>query len=72
MRKYLKSVEWILGATAAVFFVFGRFVAPYYEELFSYAAPDEEQVAISTYCLWASGILAGVVVIRLIWRLKSR
>ena len=72
MRSGLRSVEWILAASAALFFVFGKYIAPYYEGMFEQVSPDEEPVAISFFSLCAAGILFGLLVARLFWRLRRR
>lgn len=72
MKSSPKSIEWILGATAALFVIFGRFVAPHYEQLFAAADPEAEVAPIARYCLWFAGFLIAVLILRLIYRWKGR
>jgi hypothetical protein len=63
-RKKRLSLDWSLLASAAIFFLLGRFIAPRYEALFRDAGIFEEIVPVSRYALIASGVLAvGFVVV---------
>jgi len=72
MKSAPKSIEWILGATAALFLIFGQFIAPYYEELFAAADPEGEVTPMAKYCLWFASFLMVVIVLRIIYRCKNR
>lgn len=65
-------MEWILGATAALFLIFGNFIAPHYEELFAAADPGSEVTPIARYCLWLAWFLIVVLLLRIIYRWKKR
>ena len=70
--KSFRSIEWILGATAALFLVFGRSIAPHYEELFAATDPEAEVLPIAKYCLWFAAFLIVLLVVRIGYRLKNR
>ena len=71
MKNASWSVEWMLGATAGIFFLMGKYFAPYYENL-SNAATGEEGTAISDGVLLASAVFVVLLVLRLIYRFKKR
>ena len=72
MKRSPKSMEWILGATAALFLIFGEFIAPHYEALFAAADPASEVSPIGKYCLWFAWFLIVVLALRIIYRWKNR
>ena len=65
------SIEWMLGATTVIFFLMGKFFAPYYENL-SNAAAGTEGTVISDSVLIASGVFAVFFLARLVYRFKTR
>ena len=65
------SVEWMLGATAAIFFLMGRYFAPYYEGM-SNAVEGTEGSIISDSVLIVSGVFAVFLLVRLVYRFKAR
>ena len=65
------SIEWMLGATALIFFLMGKYFAPYYENL-SNAASGTEGTVISDSVMIASAFFAVFFVARLVYRLKTR
>lgn len=71
MNKAGWSLEWILGACAGIFFLMGRYLIPYYENL-SNAATGEEGTLISNGGLLVSLVFAGFLVMRLVYRFKIR
>ena len=71
MKKAGWSVEWILGACAGIFFLMGKYLIPYYENL-SNAATGEEGALISDGVLLVSVVFAGFLVMRIVYRFKIR
>ena len=71
MKKAGWSAEWMLGACAGIFFLMGKYFAPYYENL-SNAATGEEGSGISDGVLLVSIVFAGFLVMRLVYRFKRR
>ena len=71
MKKGGWSVEWMLGACAGIFFLMGKYLIPYYENL-SNAATGEEGALIPGGALLVSLVFAGFLVIRLVYRFKIR
>ncbi len=63
MKKKRLSLEWALLATAGIFFIFGRFIAPEYEAKLLEFGLYEEVVPVSKYALILSGILLACFVI---------
>ena len=60
------SVTWGLLASAGIFFIFGRFIAPEYEAKLLEFGVFDEVFPVSTYSLILSGILVIFLLIRLI------
>ena len=65
------SVEWMLGASAAIFFLMGRYFAPYIENI-SNTASGENGTEISDGVLLVSAVLVVLLVVRLVYRFKKR
>ena len=61
----------MLGATAVIFLMMGRYFAPYYENL-SNAATGDEGTGISEGMLITSGVFGVLLVVKLIYRYKAR
>ena len=72
MRSAFRSVEWLVGLSAILFFVFGNYVAPYYESLFVQFDSEAEGFAMSCIAKWISGGLVSFLILKMIWRLKTR
>ena len=71
MKKAGWSVEWMLGACAGIFFLMGKDLIPYYENL-SNAATGEEGRLIPDGVLLVSMVFSGLLVMRLVYRFKTR
>ncbi len=69
-RKY--SLDWILIATAAIAFLFGKFISPRYENMLLQSGAADEVTPISKYCLVISGVLILCLLGRWIYRWKKR
>ena len=69
-RKY--SFDWQLLATAGIFFLFGKFISPRYENMLLQSGTVDEVTPISKYCLGVSVFLLIVLVGRWIYRWKKR
>lgn len=71
-KKRRLSFDWALLATAAIFFLLGRFIAPHYEKLFMDAGIFDEVFPVSEYSLILAAVLAGgfvlLWVVRLLWK----
>jgi len=65
------SVEWMLGACAGIFFLMGKFFAPYYENL-SNAATGDEGTGISDGVLVVGGFFVVLLVVKLVYRFKKQ
>ena len=61
-----------MGATAALFLIFGNLIAPHYEELFAAADPEAEVMPMGKYCLWFAYFLILGLVVRIVYRWKNR
>ena len=71
MKKLGWSVEWMLGACAGIFFLMGKFVAPYFENI-SNASTGEEGTGISDGLVVVSVVFVVLLVAKLIYRFKTR
>lgn len=69
MKKRQLSVTWGLLASAGIFFILGKFIAPEYETKLVEFGIFEEVFPVSKYSLILSGILVGLFVIFLLIRL---
>lgn len=71
MKKSQKrfSIDWSLLASAAIFFLLGKFIAPRYESMFRESGIFEEIVPVSKYSLIISGGLAACFLALLVFRL---
>ncbi len=61
----------MLGASAAIFFLMGRYFAPYIENI-SNTASGENGTEISDGVLLVSAVLVVLLVVRLVYRFKKR
>lgn len=63
-------IDWVLFASAILFFLMGRFMIPRYEEMI--LAMDEEAGSPwSTLSLAISGVLLVLFILRIIWRVRK-
>jgi len=69
MKKRQLSVTWGLLASAGIFFILGKFIAPEYETKLVEFGIFEEVFPVSKYSLILSGVLVGLFVIFLLIRL---
>jgi Ca2+/H+ antiporter len=69
MKKRQLSVTWGLLASAGIFFILGKFIAPEYETKLLEFGIFEEVFPVSKYSLVLSGVLVGLFVIFLLIRL---
>ncbi len=69
-RRY--SLDWILLSTAAIAFLFGRFISPRYEELLLESGAVETVTPLSIYSLIFSAVLLLGLLALWIYRWKSR
>lgn len=69
MKKRQLSVSWGLLASAGIFFILGRFIAPEYEAKLLEFGVFEEVFPVSRYSLILSGVLVGLFVVFLLFRL---
>jgi Ca2+/H+ antiporter len=69
MKKRQLSVTWGLLASAGIFFILGKFIAPEYETKLVEFGIFEEVFPVSKYSLVLSGVLVGLFVIFLLIRL---
>jgi len=68
MKKRQLSVTWGLLASAGIFFILGKFIAPEYETKLVEFGIFEEVFPVSRYSLILSGVLVGLFVIFLLIR----
>ena len=68
MKKRQLSVTWGLLASAGIFFILGKFIAPEYETKLVEFGIFEEVFPVSKYSLVLSGVLVGLFVIFLLIR----
>ena len=66
-RKRL-SLDWSLLASAGIFFLLGRFIAPQYEQKFLEAGFIDEIVPVSRYSLILPGVLFALFLVVFIFR----
>ena len=59
MKKRQLSATWGLLASAGIFFIFGRFIAPEYEAKLLEFGVFDEVFPVSKYSLMLSGVLDG-------------
>ncbi|MDA7895346.1 hypothetical protein N9B30_00650 [Akkermansiaceae bacterium] len=69
MKKRQLSATWGLLASAGIFFIFGRFIAPEYEVKLLEFGVFDEVFPVSKYSLMLSGVLMGILVIFILIRL---
>jgi hypothetical protein len=69
MKKRQLSAAWGLLASAGIFFIFGRFIAPEYESKLLEFGVFDEVFPVSKYSLMLSGVLVGILVIFILIRL---
>jgi len=69
-RRY--SINWMIFATAVIFFIFGKFIAPRYEELLLQSGVVEKVTPISKYSLIACGVLVACLIVRFVFQWKNR
>lgn len=69
MKKRQLSATWGLLASAGIFFIFGRFIAPEYEAKLLEFGVFDKVFPVSKYSLMLSGILMGILVIFILIRL---
>jgi len=69
MKKRQLSATWGLLASAGIFFIFGRFIAPEYEAKLLEFGVFDEVFPVSKYSLMLSGVLMGILVIFILIRL---
>ncbi|MEN8784106.1 MAG: hypothetical protein ABF379_07075 [Akkermansiaceae bacterium] len=69
MKKRQLSVSWGLLASAGIFFILGRFIAPEYEAKLVEFGVFEEVFPVSRYSLILSGVLVGLFVVFRLFRL---
>ena len=69
MKKRQLSVTWGLLASAGIFFILGKFIAPEYEAKLVEFEVFEEVFPVSKYSLILSGVLVGILVVFLLIRL---
>ena len=79
MKSALRSIEWIMGSSALLFYGFGRFIAPHYElmlvnfdEMFSGAENQPPVPPLSKYCIGFAYFLVVLLAIRIVYRWKKR
>ncbi|MDA7868061.1 hypothetical protein N9A62_03585, partial [Akkermansiaceae bacterium] len=60
MKKRQLSVTWGLLASAGIFFILGKFIAPEYETKLLEFGIFEEVFPVSKYSLVLSGVLVGL------------
>lgn len=71
MKSRKASIDWMLFATAGIFLMVGKFIAPRYESMLLESGIVEEVTPISTYCMIAGGFFALILVLRWILRFRS-
>ncbi|MGD1977897.1 MAG: hypothetical protein PVJ98_00770 [Akkermansiaceae bacterium] len=68
-KKKRLSFLWSLLVSSMIFFIFGQFIAPVYEEQILQAGLAEEVVPVSRYSLYLSAALFGGFLLLLVLRL---
>lgn len=67
-KKKPLSFLWSLLVSSAIFFIFGRFIAPQYEQKLFQAGFIDEIVPVSRYSLILSGVLLALFLVVLVFR----